>query len=178
MLAAHRVGEHLLLLRGLVVAADALREGLGEQVVVEPGLNLLLDLVGGGGSELEHADPDGGEDPRAGGGQLLGVGRDHPGGDLGGEDGPALRGRAVGVIVGHVVGGFGLHQQQSVGPLRGGDLVLGEPLEGLGRLAGRAGHKVLGRHDPVRSVHRRRQGLLIVSLPLDILLRGCQGREW
>ena len=81
MLVAHRVDEHLLLLRGLVVAADALGEGPREQVVVEAGLDLLLGLVGGGGSELEHADPDGGEDPRAGVGQLLDV-REDPVGDL------------------------------------------------------------------------------------------------
>ena len=153
-----RRDDELLRLRGPVVAADALGEGPGEQVLVEADLDLLLGLLGGGDGELEDADPDGGEDPHAGGGQLLGV-VEHPVGDLGGEDGLVLR--AMGVIVGHVVvhGGVGLHQQQSVGSLEGGYLVLGELLDdGLGRLAGRAGHEVLGRHDPSRVVRHRQQG--------------------
>merc|ERR1711952_592869 len=140
--------------------ADSDWEGLGQQVVVDGGHHVLLDLVRCAAAVEQEPDADGREDPAAGGRQHLVavVGPHHPVGHQGaGEHGGAI-GPAQSVI--GQVGDDGVgHQQQLGSPLEVGDLVHGG-LE-VGDLV-HGGLEVLVDSDVVS---------VVVQLPPDSLLR-------
>merc|ERR1711952_136928 len=129
--------------------ADSNWEGLGQQVVVDGGHHVLLDLVRCAAAVEQEPDADGGEDPAAGGRQhLVAVVRPHHpvghlgAGEHGGVVGPAQR------VIGQV-GDDGVGHQQQLGSLDDGDLVHG-------------GLEVLVDSDVVS---------VVVQLPPDSLLR-------